>query len=88
MGVQNFEFQCVFFLFLFFFGGGGGGVWGGGGFRKIKKILGCEHFVDIFFEGGGHHKIGPNLRLSSIYFSVFCNLNVQNGDIFWGCKYF
>ena len=35
----------ILFIYLFF--GGGGGV------RKIKKILGCEHFVDFFFWGGG-----------------------------------
>ena len=80
-GFKISNFNVFFFFFFFFLGGGGAG--GGGGFRKIKKIPGCEHFVDIFLRGG-HHKIGPNLRLSSIYFSVFCKLNVQNGDIFCG----
>ena len=28
------------------------------GFQKIKYILGYEDFGDIFFGGGGHHKIG------------------------------
>ena len=40
----------------------------------------------IFF--GGHYKIGPALGVISMYFRVFFKLNVQNGDIFLGCKKF
>ena len=70
-GVQNFEFQYIFFFL-------GGGVrkmtfWGGG----------YEDFVDIFFFFGGggssynwtifrgHHKIGLYLGVISMHLSVF-----------------
>ena len=36
-----------------------------------------EYFVDIF---GGHHKIGPDLDVISMHFSVFFKVKVQNRD--------
>ena len=44
----------------------------------------------IFFlgGGGGHHKIGLVLGVISMYLGSFLEVNVQNDDIFWGCKKF
>ena len=40
----------------------------------------------IFF--WGHHKIGLVLGAISMYFRSFLKVNIQNRDIFLGCKNF
>ena len=40
----------------------------------------------IFF--WGHPKIGLVLGVISMHFRVFLKVNIQNPDIFWGCKNF
>ena len=37
----------------------------------MKFFGGHEDFVDIFFGGGGHHKIGLYLGVISMHFRVF-----------------
>ena len=49
------------------------------------KKWGYEDFVDIF---GDHHKIGLVLEVISMYLGSFLTVNVQNDDIFGGCKKF
>ena len=56
-GLQNYEFQYLFFFFFW-----------EGGFRKIN-IFGGKKILWIFF--GDHHKIGLYLGVISMYFRVF-----------------
>ena len=50
---------------------------GGGG--------GYEDFADIFMRSSQNW---ISLGVISKYFRVFLKVNLQNGDIFWGCKNF
>ena len=39
--------------------------------------------MDIFFGGGGHHKIRLYLGVISMHFGSFFKVKVQNGGIFF-----
>ena len=59
-----------------------------GGFQKNEYFLGMM-ILWIFF--WGHHKIGLVFGSFLCILCFFLKVEVQNGDIFWGClnfKYF
>ena len=50
--------------------------------EKMNIFGGYEDFVDIIL---GSSQNWASLRVISMHFRTFFNVNVQNWDIFWGC---